>query len=72
MGETPKLRRRSASLRRLETASVLVNYTPLDSFEAVSEGAAFNGNGRYSSSLLACARAPDIAACKRWPISCLR
>ena len=57
--ETPRApRRHSTSLARLESASVLINYSPLDMFEAVSEGAAFNGDARYSASLLTRARAP--------------
>jgi len=56
--ETPRApRRHSTSLARLESASVLINYSPLDMFEAVSEGAAFNGDARYSASLLTRARA---------------
>ena len=48
-------RRRSTSLARLESASVLITYSPLDAFEAMSEGAALMHGDGLAASLHTCA-----------------
>lgn len=48
-------RRRSTSLARLESASVLITYSPLDAFEAMSEGAALMHSDGLAASLHTCA-----------------
>ena len=55
MRHSHSYRRRSTSISRLESASVLITYSPLDAFEAMSEGAALMHSDGLAASLHTCA-----------------
>ena len=51
-GEGEEVHQRRLSLHRRRSTPLLLNYTPLDFMEALSEGKAFNGDAMYLSSAL--------------------